>query len=561
MQKGLLFLLSLLLILPIPAHAQTQTLGDGCDREIIDVIAATTDTIDYHAGCAQYSRCNNYSDGDINCQFLAFSVMLEQCPLDDSRCRDGAILLAAAIFAFEDSGDSPPQSVIDAVPRALEAFWNGDDAGALAAYQVEVDEEDYYFQSNASLPLSRAVLYRRLGQYDQALEEYSSAVGGYFVYPLLSYIASQIYADLGRRDEASFEIAMIASSIFTNHPEFADDPDLPAFIADLQAQYPLDESVMQEWLYYPVSDANGGPGGLFVSDNSLVPPRPVRLGMFDELNAVVAIGLKNWSASGFNDPDPLLQVMRQNENGIYVLNYPQIYEGSGSMALVPTEFGYHGQERITFFEGSGDWRFMLAPAGSPDPRTSLADTRYCAGSVISRLEIGAVVTSISYASQYGLSFANTPGGDILNSYTADTRPLVTVLDGPQCVDNVTWWQGISSTGDLGWFPENLETTYLASPTQIREGELLCNGIPPALPTRLSVDTSASVVPDLGPNNIRAYPSSDGDLLGGIPPLATFEIIGGPACVDGLVWWYVEYQGMSGWTAEGADGVYWLAPLG
>jgi hypothetical protein len=230
------------------------------------------------------------------------------------------------------------------------------------------------------------------------------------------------------------------------------------------------------------------------------------------------------------------------------------------MALVPTDFGFNGRESLGFFEGYGNWTFMLAPTDAPDPRTSLADTRYCDGGVQSRLEIGSVVTSLSYSPQYGLTLSETPGGEVLSTFTAEARPLISVLDGPVCVDSVTWWQGVSTTGDLGWFPENLETIYLAAPSQIQAEELLCDGVSPALPTRLSVDTTASVVPDLGPNNIRAYPSSKGDLLGGIPPLATFEISGGPTCVDGLVWWYVDYQGVSGWTAEGADGVYWLAPV-
>ncbi len=554
MQKRLLFLLALLLILPIPAQAQSDMWEDGCDARIVDVIAATTDVIDYHAGCARYHDCINDYNGEVNCQFAAFQVMLEQCPLDDARCRDGAILFAIAIFSFRGYGEMPPQFVTDAIPNALEAFWNGDDAGALAAYQIEVDETSYFSEYRSSLPLNRAVMYKRLGQYDEALDEYLNSARGFFVYPLLAYVGSQIFSEQGRMIEASFQIAMIAPTLF------GDDPDLQDFVAELEAQYPLDESALEDWLFYPVRDLNGGPAGEFVSDNSLVPPRPVSLGIFDEFDTVVAIGLKNWSEEGFNTPDDVIQVMRQNETGNYILNYPIIYESSGSMALVPTEFGFSGRESLGFFEGYGNWTFMLAPTDAPDPRTSLADTRFCEGGVISRLEIGSVVTSISYSPQYALTLSETPGGDVFNSFTADTRPLISVLDGPACVDGVTWWQGISTSGDLGWFPENLETTYLGAPSQIQVGELLCKGVPPALPTRLNVDTSASVVPDLGPNNLRAYPSSEGDLLGGIPPLATFEISGGPACVDGLVWWYVDYQGVSGWTAEGAEGVYWLTPV-
>jgi WD40 repeat protein len=37
-----------------------------------------------------------------------------------------------------------------------------------------------------------------------------------------------------------------------------------------------------------------------------------------------------------------------------------------------------------------------------------------------------------------------------------------------------------------------------------------------------------------------------------------EIVAGPVCADGQVWWQVNYQDQVGWTVEGRDDVYWLS---
>jgi serine/threonine-protein kinase len=83
-----------------------------------------------------------------------------------------------------------------------------------------------------------------------------------------------------------------------------------------------------------------------------------------------------------------------------------------------------------------------------------------------------------------------------------------------------------------------------------------------LTPRLTVGTQACVS-DSEPNNIRDYPQSL-NILGQIPPGGVFYVLDGPECVTGMmtVWWYVEYGGITGWTAEGSlrEHVYWLSPL-
>jgi len=71
------------------------------------------------------------------------------------------------------------------------------------------------------------------------------------------------------------------------------------------------------------------------------------------------------------------------------------------------------------------------------------------------------------------------------------------------------------------------------------------------------------VSDSTPNNLRVEPGSL-DIIGQIPPGGVFRVLEGPVCTRSTVtvWWYVEYRGIRGWTAEGSKATYtyWLSPL-
>ena len=78
-----------------------------------------------------------------------------------------------------------------------------------------------------------------------------------------------------------------------------------------------------------------------------------------------------------------------------------------------------------------------------------------------------------------------------------------------------------------------------------------------LEPRLVIGLTARVTPG-APNNLRAQPNSEGELIGEIPGEGEFMVLDGPVCVDGLAWWQVDYNGQIGWTAEGNRN-YWLEP--
>lgn len=92
-----------------------------------------------------------------------------------------------------------------------------------------------------------------------------------------------------------------------------------------------------------------------------------------------------------------------------------------------------------------------------------------------------------------------------------------------------------------------------------QGGSACNNPPP----RLMAGGQGRVTPGL-PNVVRSQPwrGAGSLILGEIPAGGVFTIPEGygPQCSDGINWYYVIYNGLGGWTAEGNNGVYWTEPV-
>lgn len=80
-------------------------------------------------------------------------------------------------------------------------------------------------------------------------------------------------------------------------------------------------------------------------------------------------------------------------------------------------------------------------------------------------------------------------------------------------------------------------------------------------SRLKVGDIAYVTKDPPlPNRVRKEPNHDAELLGLIGPGGGMDIIDGPSCANGWVWWKVKNADLEGWTPEGDFETYWLIPL-
>jgi hypothetical protein len=64
------------------------------------------------------------------------------------------------------------------------------------------------------------------------------------------------------------------------------------------------------------------------------------------------------------------------------------------------------------------------------------------------------------------------------------------------------------------------------------------------------------------NRVRAEPTwTTGAIIGFIYPGEVVDILDGPVCANGVVWWQVQSreQNLTGWTVEGDVNNYWLIP--
>jgi hypothetical protein len=81
-----------------------------------------------------------------------------------------------------------------------------------------------------------------------------------------------------------------------------------------------------------------------------------------------------------------------------------------------------------------------------------------------------------------------------------------------------------------------------------------------LAPRLQVGRQGRVTVGGVPNNIRLEPAIGSNRLGQIEPGTTFDVLEGPVCNGGYVWYRVKAANFEGWTAEGGNNAYWLEPV-
>lgn len=95
----------------------------------------------------------------------------------------------------------------------------------------------------------------------------------------------------------------------------------------------------------------------------------------------------------------------------------------------------------------------------------------------------------------------------------------------------------------------------------------CPGNPAGfLPPRLTFGTAnARVIAGGEPNRLRAEPNTQALQVGTVQPGRTLDaVLNGPVCEGSYVWWFVEVDGVQGWTVESdasEEGAYYLEPIG
>ena len=87
--------------------------------------------------------------------------------------------------------------------------------------------------------------------------------------------------------------------------------------------------------------------------------------------------------------------------------------------------------------------------------------------------------------------------------------------------------------------------------------LSCQGAPQI---RMAIGDTGRVIAPTVPNRLRSLPSTDGDIVGELPGGSEFTVLDGPACGGVYTWFFVDYNGITGWTAEGTGQNYYIEPV-
>ncbi len=135
-----------------------------------------------------------------------------------------------------------------------------------------------------------------------------------------------------------------------------------------------------------------------------------------------------------------------------------------------------------------------------------------------------------------------------------------LLAGPQCVNNVWFWQiqGVDATGMwTGYIGEGQAGSYWIEPFDT--GPVQCPGAPAP---RLTPGGKGRVTlyPAV-PSRVRAEPNTGAQIQTQLQPGTTFDVLSGPVCDEAtkIRWWQIGASNTTGWIAEGQAGEYWIEP--
>lgn len=84
------------------------------------------------------------------------------------------------------------------------------------------------------------------------------------------------------------------------------------------------------------------------------------------------------------------------------------------------------------------------------------------------------------------------------------------------------------------------TSYCPTPAQLRPGDY-------------------AHVSDGPPNRVRTAAGLGGRVIGQVQAGELASVLEGPLCVDGYNWYRIDHARLTGWTAEGGGGEYWMLP--
>ena len=239
---------------------------------------------------------------------------------------------------------------------------------------------------------------------------------------------------------------------------------------------------------------------------------------------------------------------------------PNSSSNSNSVSLTLQRTGMHRVGVLTEIPESGGRRSIRGrlTLTNPPRATNTPRPRSSSCSPATRLRGADAARNITGRFIEGESPAGS--GDVVN-WGAGPGEVVNIVAGPECVNGQYWYMGAgcvtNATGNVhcrqGWLPEGRGNTYYLAPASRPQAteRPRCD-----LPPKLRVGGRAKNVSNSS-NNIRNQASTSGRVVGRFPSGAVAEVLDGPRSANGYNWFKIRHSGVTGWTVEGGDCLYWL----
>ncbi len=224
----------------------------------------------------------------------------------------------------------------------------------------------------------------------------------------------------------------------------------------------------------------------------------------------------------------------------------------------------------------------------------------CPGAPPQRLTVGQGAR-VTYTNGQPVNLRNQPEGALLAQIAEGTE--LTVVGGPVCQGNFTWWQVnvVSGAAVSGWAAEGDPSSYYLEPWQsggvgpINPGVGNLAPLPTATPFQVLIVTIAPVATPMiiNPNIIQPiqdchlaptsqlqtgmsvvaasgsgtyalrYNLNDPTPQQQVSPGTHGTVIGGPSCQNGYRFWQIQFsmnnQLVTGWVSEGTQSQYFVVP--
>ena len=261
-------------------------------------------------------------------------------------------------------------------------------------------------------------------------------------------------------------------------------------------------------------------------------------------------------------PDDI-HVLNTDGSGVTILTDNSFYDGMPAWSPDGTKIAFvsdrdgNGEIYVMNADGSHPTNLTNTSGGDDTPAWSPDGTKIA---FVSDRDGNAEIYVMNADGSHPTNLTNTSGGDDTPAWSPDGTKIAFVSDRDGnagiYIMNV---DGSNATKLVGNVNGHFRLTWSPAMTH----RLLQHPDCTSGWTRLKAGGEAKVSEDNPtPNRVRAGPSLGNNIIAQLPPGTIVEVLEGPVCAEGLVFWKVDSDliaGGVGWTAEGDVREYYLQP--